>query len=164
MNTNLLDHRLWIIGAHKTLPVGVVWAAYAAGALSGRGKVSVRSNFVNKSDIDLAEVFGLMGSNIVEFLEITGSGFNFNFLQNGGADLDQIQIDSDADRLQPMFADRLVKSVLAMNPAFTQASLVDRRYEHMQNMYDPLQFRALGIPINALPMKSNGLPPPLEKK
>jgi hypothetical protein len=43
------------------------------------------------------------------------------------------------------------------------AWVVDVDYHHWQNASDPLQYRAVGKPYAHLPMKSNGLPYPLEQ-
>jgi hypothetical protein len=47
---------------------------------------------------------------------------------------------------------------------FTMAWVMDSVYDYWQNAHDPLQYTAVGKPYSHLPMKSNGLPYPLEKK
>lgn len=47
---------------------------------------------------------------------------------------------------------------------FVFAWLVNEEYKHWQNATDPLQFRARGRSYAHLPMKSNGLPPPLTRE
>lgn len=46
---------------------------------------------------------------------------------------------------------------------FVQAWLSDVDYDYWQNARDPLQYQAMGRSYSNLPMKSNGLPPPLEQ-
>jgi hypothetical protein len=41
--------------------------------------------------------------------------------------------------------------------------IADSEYQHWQNAYDPLQFKSVGKDFSHLPMKSNGLPYPLEQ-
>jgi hypothetical protein len=50
-----------------------------------------------------------------------------------------------------------------IDPFFRQARLFDADYDHWQNAEDPLEYTTLGRPYKHLPMKSNGLPPPLEQ-
>lgn len=47
---------------------------------------------------------------------------------------------------------------------FVSAWLEDRDYAFWQNAEDPLQYKAAGKSYEGLPMKSNGLPAPLEQK
>lgn len=51
----------------------------------------------------------------------------------------------------------------AHSNAFRSARLYDQEYEYWQNAYDPLQYTAVGRSYAGLPMKSNGLPFPLEQ-
>ncbi len=46
---------------------------------------------------------------------------------------------------------------------FRQARLYDADYEFWQNAADPLQYRARGRSYEGLPMRPNGLPPPLDQ-
>lgn len=48
-------------------------------------------------------------------------------------------------------------------PSFTMGYLFDKEYDHWQNADDPQEFQCAGRSILGLPMKNNGLPPPLEK-
>jgi hypothetical protein len=47
--------------------------------------------------------------------------------------------------------------------AFIMAWVADVEYDHWQNAEDPLNYTAVGKPYEHLPMKSNGLPYPLEQ-
>ena len=53
--------------------------------------------------------------------------------------------------------------VLIALPAFIQGRLYDDEYEFWQNARDPLEYEARSQPYAHLPMRSNGLPPPLEQ-
>jgi hypothetical protein len=46
---------------------------------------------------------------------------------------------------------------------FIQAWVSDVEYDFWQNATDPLEYECVGRPLSGLPMKSNGLPPPLDK-
>ncbi len=47
--------------------------------------------------------------------------------------------------------------------AFVQARVYNKEYEFWQNASDPLEYESAGRKYDHLPMKSNGLPPPLEQ-
>ena len=47
---------------------------------------------------------------------------------------------------------------------FREAWLLDTDYAHWQNAHDPLQYTAVGRSYAGFPMKSNGLPYPLEQQ
>jgi len=55
-------------------------------------------------------------------------------------------------------------AVLTSISGFVQGWVVDVDYNHWQNAFDPLQYKAKGRSLKGLSMKSNGLPPPLEKQ
>ena len=55
-----------------------------------------------------------------------------------------------------------VEPFLAVD-GFVQAWLSDADYDYWQNARDPLQYQAVGRSYSNLPMKSNGLPSPLEQ-
>ena len=46
---------------------------------------------------------------------------------------------------------------------FLQAWLVDSEFDYWQNATDPIEYKAKGKSYDGLPMKTNGLPPPLEQ-
>ena len=46
---------------------------------------------------------------------------------------------------------------------FIQAWLSDIEYDFWQNATDPLEYECAGRPLSGLPMKPNGLPPPLDQ-
>lgn len=46
---------------------------------------------------------------------------------------------------------------------FIQAWISDIEYDFWQNATDPLEYEVLGRSLSELPMKSNGLPPPLDQ-
>lgn len=50
-----------------------------------------------------------------------------------------------------------------LGEGFRQARLFDEEYDFWQNAADPLQYETRGRSYEGLPMRSNGLPPPLEQ-
>jgi hypothetical protein len=46
---------------------------------------------------------------------------------------------------------------------FVEGWVADVEYNHWQNAKDPIEYEAVGRDFSHLPMKSNGLPPPLEQ-
>lgn len=53
---------------------------------------------------------------------------------------------------------------LSGNKGFMQGCVVIEEYSYWQNATDPLQYESAGRSYDGLPLISNGLPPPLEKK
>ncbi|WP_434290578.1 hypothetical protein [Celeribacter sp. SCSIO 80788] len=164
MNSELFERRLWIIGQRKELPASDIWSRFLYGSLPDSVLVSLRSESRNIASIKAGKIESILDSETFSSFEVSGTDFCFNYGQNGGQNYDQIVVDSGSKILTPDFADELVSETIASDPCFTQAHLVDRRYEYLQNIYDPLQFKALGLSVAGLPMKSNGLPFPLEQK
>jgi hypothetical protein len=69
--------------------------------------------------------------------------------------VDCVRDEQDAETwLAPFLADE----------AFRQARLYETEYDFWQNAADPLQYEARGRSYEGLPMRSNGLPPPLEQQ
>lgn len=46
---------------------------------------------------------------------------------------------------------------------FVEGWVADVEYSYWQNVRDPIEYKNVGLDFSHLPMKSNGLPPPLEK-
>ena len=59
---------------------------------------------------------------------------------------------------------RTVVAALSRLGPLVSACLFDVEFEYWQNAFDPLQFKAGGRSMDGLPMKSNGLPYPLERQ
>lgn len=55
-----------------------------------------------------------------------------------------------------------VMPFIALN-GFVEGWVVDVEYNHWQNAKDPIEYEAAGRNFSHLPLKSNGLPPPLEQ-
>jgi hypothetical protein len=92
---------------------------------------------------------------------IVGRGFEFDLscVRNFQVDFLSIKAVGERARLWDNWASRFIA-----NPAFVMAWLADSEYQHWQNAYDPLQYTAVGRSYAHLPMKSNGLPYPLEQQ
>ncbi|QLG96340.1 hypothetical protein HZF02_04205 [Pseudomonas yamanorum] len=55
-----------------------------------------------------------------------------------------------------------IRPILSVE-GFIQAWVSDVEYDFWQNATDPLEYECVGRPLSGLPMKSNGLPPPLDQ-
>lgn len=93
--------------------------------------------------------------------DLEGDGFIISFGSIANLGLDFLTIKGLSLSQQPF--DNLAEAfVLGGN--FIMAWVMNSVYDHWQNAHDPLQYTAVGKPYSHLPMKSNGLPYPLEKK
>jgi hypothetical protein len=92
---------------------------------------------------------------------LTGSGFEFDLGSVTSSKLEFLRIRSlnDPKILWDEWADEFIR-----NSNFVMAWLADVEYEYWQNAEDPLLYSSVGRPYHHLPMKSNGLPYPLEQK
>ena len=93
--------------------------------------------------------------------DVIGQGFDFicGSVAKGHLDFLLIQLLS---KLKIPWDDWAAQFVPSKN--FVMAWIMDSEYDHWQNAYDPLQYTAVGRSYAHLPMKSNGLPYPLEQK
>lgn len=164
MSSDRFDYRMWIIGRQNRLAVSDIWAQFAYAGMSNDIPVSFRSHHINKPAVVSSEVEGVLDRAHISSFEVVGREFSFSYGQNGGSGFDQIIIDARSSLLDPKLSDELISETVAGDPDFIQAHLVDSGYEYRQNIFDPLQFKALGISMVGLPMKSNGLPFPLERQ
>lgn len=86
---------------------------------------------------------------------IIGHGFEFLFGSLPSVRLDFLTIKRTK---RPEWATHFIGK-----PDFLMAWVADSEYEYWQNAHDPLQYTSVGRSYAHLPMKSNGLPPPLEQ-
>jgi hypothetical protein len=91
---------------------------------------------------------------------ITGNGYEFDLGRVRNCDLDFLLVgyQGSEDFEWDIWANRFLA-----NPTFVMAWVADKEYDFWQNAHDPLQYRARNQPYDHLPMKSNGLPYPLEQ-
>lgn len=146
------------------MDVSAVWSQFHYAGIPDGMLVSFRSPDINRASIKASKIEEILDGAYVPSFEVLGEGFSFNYGQNGGQNYDHVFIKANLTVLTPQFCDELISETLADDPNFTQAHLVDNNYQHLQNIYDPLQFKALGLSMDDLPMKSNGLPFPLEQQ
>jgi hypothetical protein len=109
----------------------------------------------------LGEVSDRLGRRDRTTFDVTGNGYEFNLgrVRNCGLDFLLIGYRGDQEFAWDIWVDPFLAS-----PTFVMAWVADRDYDFWQNAKDPLQFTSRGQPYDHLPMKSNGLPYPLEKK
>jgi len=72
-----------------------------------------------------------------------------------------ISIESRSEHKE--FGWELLVEAFFRKATFIQAWVTDIEYNFWQNAHDPLQYKSHGKSYEDLPMKSNGLPPPLEQ-
>lgn len=90
-------------------------------------------------------------------LESPGWMFHRNTIRQYSMDV--FSIKTNLESLRP---DNWVNELSTELP-ITHAWVSDGEYDHWQNAEDPLQYRGTGRTFEHLPMRSNGLPPPLEQ-
>jgi hypothetical protein len=111
--------------------------------------------------VDLPSALSQLEKSQRKTFNLTGQGFEFHYssvLRNG---LDHLTIKSSVP--STISWDEWVTQFTG-NLNFVMAWVVDSEYDHWQNAKDPLQYTAVGKPYAHLPMKSNGLPYPVEQK
>ncbi len=164
MSSEPHDYALWIIGRRRHLDVSQIWSHFHYACIPDQTLVSFRSPDITRNSIKASQIEQILDGALIQSLEILGVDFRFSYGQSGGQNYDRIFVESSSFVLAPELCDELISETLANDPNFTQAHLVDANYQHLQNIFDPLQFKALGLSMDGLPMKSNGLPFPLEQK
>lgn len=94
--------------------------------------------------------FGIIGSTADMSFSNVGKGTHSLLAVSG----DRVTVERVAAAMPLLWAMR----------GFLQAWVNDVDYAYWQNATDPLQYKAKGKSTEGLPMRSNGLPPPLEQK
>lgn len=163
MNFEDFDRAFWLIGNWKKLPVSDVWAHFEYACVMPGATVSFRSPEIVRSKIKASKIEDILDGALVPSFGVSGEGFCFRYAQNAST-YDRVIIESSSTCLSTEFCDELIEETMASDPNFVQAHLVNKKYQHLQNIFDPLQFKALGLSMDGLPMKSNGLPFPLEQQ
>jgi len=164
MSSNQFDRAVWIIGRKNQLDVSAIWSQFHYAGVPDGALVSFRAPDINQASLKASKIEKILDGVHVPSFEILGEELNFSYGQSGGQNYDHVFIEASSTVLSPEFCDELISETVAADPNFTQAHLVDKNYQHLQNIFDPLQFKALGLSMDGLPMKSNGLPFPLEQQ
>lgn len=94
----------------------------------------------------------------VSLLPLSVADFEFDYAQVLHKRLDWLSI--RAATLPGEFCQIMIRE-LHQTGTLVMAVVLNRHYDYWQNAEDPLQFKAAGRSMQGLPMKSNGLPPPL---
>lgn len=164
MNSSPFDREMWIIGRMKHLDVSAIWSQFHYASISDGTFVSFRSPDINRTSIKAAKIEDILDGAYVPSFEVLGESFSFDYGQDGGQNYDCVFIEAASTALVPEICDEIVSETVADDPNFVQAHFVDKNYQYLQNIYDPIQFKGLGLSMKGLPMKSNGLPFPLEQQ
>ena len=160
MNSSQFDREMWIIGRMKHLDVSAIWSQFHYASIPDGTLVSFRSPNINRTSIKASKIEDILDGAYVPSFEVLGESFSFDYGQN----FDCVFIQAASTVLIPKVCDEIVSETVADDPNFVQAHFVDKNYQYLQNIYDPIQFRGLGLSMHGLPMKSNGLPFPLEQQ
>ena len=164
MNSSQFDREMWIIGRMKHLDVSAIWPQFHYASIPDGTLVSFGSADINRPSIKAAKIEDILDGAYVPSFEVLGESFCFDYGQDGGHNYDHVFIEATSTVLVPEICDEIVSETVADDPNFVQAHFVDKNYQYLQNIYDPIQFKALGLSMEGLPMKSNGLPFPLEQQ
>jgi hypothetical protein len=146
------------------MPVAAVWSSFKNIALLNDSKVSFGFSQARPKLLTPKEVKKILDKTYFPYFEVEAKDFSFQYGQNGGNNYDHLFIEGSSSLLTIEFCDELISKSIAHDENFVQAHLVDKNYQSLQNMSDPLIFKELGLSTNGLPMKSNGLPFPLEQQ
>jgi hypothetical protein len=127
--------------------------------LFGRG-VSLRSFQLYGKPVDLAQPTSkiLKVAGTPHFL-LEGGGWSLRLGSIARFAIDLFTIEADFTLISPK---QWVQEIRARTEII-QAWVVNAEYDFWQNAQDPLQYTANGRSYDHLPMRSNGLPPPLEQ-
>lgn len=125
-----------------------------------RGLRSEKASNVNGRTLSVGDVLKMVDVDEDPSLELTAPGFSFLQSRVGHRAVDVIYVDSNA-----IFGVEWESWVVAFAAVYPLVSawVVDRQYDYWQNADDPIEYEAAGKSYSHLPMRSNGLPPPLTK-
>jgi hypothetical protein len=112
--------------------------------------------------LDISAISTRLRRNKRKLFDISGQGFEFNFGAVGNCHLDFLLIKSTGK--WKITWDEWLKCVIIDETKFIMAWLVDFEYDYWQNAEDLLQYTSVGKSYSHLPLKSNGLPYPLEQQ
>lgn len=85
----------------------------------------------------------------------------FHYISLGSYGISILQI---AECIETVDDGALWVHILKDVKSFLQARLFNQEYELWQNVVDPLVYKTRGLPFDHLPMRNNGLPPPLNRQ
>lgn len=109
---------------------------------------------------DFAEAFSRLKKRERTTFKIVGEAYEFDLGRIKNNHLDFLIIDHRGKH--DFLCDQWAMPFLG-DHSFVMAWLADSNYQYWQNAYDPLQYKGENRPFEHLPMKSNGLPYPLEQ-
>lgn len=156
----MMNLRLEVIFEYQAIPADEMWQAVVTG-MPSTFPTNIQYELIDKSyalnDVSTAikrrgkPHFGItcdVGE--VQYGAVGNSYLSQLFLEEG-------LVKTNADAIAWM-------QTLALLPGFVHARAYEREYAYWQNADDPLQYQAAGRSMEGLPMKSNGLPYPLEQQ
>jgi hypothetical protein len=153
-----LSLSLEIVLGFRGIPAGEVWRLLRESQPTSMGDTAPCRIDQRKANVgDVAKAIEASGRDHFE-VEIGGGVITYGHAANFAVSLVFVEnfVSDEAN------AETWVRPFLAL-PSFRQARVYDHDYEHWQNAEDPLHYRVAGKSYEHLPMRSNGLPPPLEQ-
>lgn len=163
MNLTKAENRLWVITRLGEMPLSQLWYGIVE-HLDDNMKDQCYTVSGGRPNQTTEEIGQQLANAKPSHGEIVGDFWKLSFNQNPPHNFDQLFVDGPADWLTEDLIDVIFSATLDDFPGFVQAFLVDKRFERLQNMQDPLEFEAEGISIDGLKLISNGLPHPLERQ
>ena len=151
------DQKLTLVFEHKSVDRDTAWELISS-RLQESGLVEAVYEIVDKK-VPFEQIGKVLKQDGEPHFGIYGEILEFDLAVVGASRHDAIRISGPSN----VDWDAWVR-LLQGAGNFVQAFLVDREYHYWQNAQDPLEFRAHNRSYEGLPMKSNGLPFPLEQQ
>lgn len=150
--------QLRCIFAYRTIIPADLWIELLE-TIDSLGRVSPQYTLDGKPR-EPGDIESILRSCDVSHFSISDDRFEFDFCPIARHRFDQLIVTANHGDLGN--ADLWVETLAAVN-MLIQAFLVNRVYDYWQNATDPLEYETRQRQYDHLPMKSNGLPPPLDQ-
>jgi hypothetical protein len=151
--------QLKIVFKHGTLNVEFVLEGIRS--VLAKHKVHLTGFSLRGQPVSLSSVVSRLEKSGRKTFNLVGQGFEFVLGTVGNRHLDFLVIKSVASQSIPW--DEWAAQFI-VSPDFVMAWVTDVEYDNWQNAEDPLQYTAAAKTFAHLPLKSNGLPYPLEQQ
>jgi hypothetical protein len=153
----MIEQELTLVFDHESVDRGAAWELISS-CLQDSGLVEAVYEFAGK-EIPFERVGKMIKQRGRPYFVIKGKLLEFDLTVVGTFRHDAIRIKGPSNVDWDGWVRRLQGA-----GSFVHAFLVDCEYDFWQNTEDPLQYRARNRSCEGLPMKSNGLPFPLDQQ
>ena len=153
----MMKNELTLIFDHESVDRDSAWESIAS-HLQELGLAEAAYEIVDEL-VPFEEIGRILKQRGRPYFGINGKLLEFDLTVVGAYQHDAIRISGAPDSDWAGWV-RLLNDV----GRFVQAFVVNREYDFWQNAEDPLQYQARGRSCEGLPMKSNGLPFPLDQQ